>query len=317
MIEVSPDTMNKEIGIAEKIYEHTKKRIRRLPNYTNRASMLGYFVPELDGCLRRGVYERARWAEKELINPKVQLIFDEGNNQEKSVLKLLSEVDVDIIEQQTAFEWPEYQITGHIDGTYIYEGVPIPIEIKSMHPNIFIQMNSFQDFDKKPWTKSYKAQINLYMLFKNVNRALYILKNKSTGEIKTLVIELDYELSEWCLKAAEKINEHIKNKTVPGRITDREKCKSCPFKLICCPDINFGEPLQIVDDPDFEKRLISYNEIETLSKEAKSTYEIIKERCKETAAKSKNKELNLICGQFSLTGKFDRRGAFRMKIERV
>lgn len=297
-------------NLVEKVLEAKAKKISRYPCKSNRASSIGYFVPELEGCLRRGVYERTHWEQKELHDPKVQLIFDEGNNQEAQVLKDLAEAGIQVIEQQSAFEWKQYDITGHLDGVIIVDGVSVPVEIKSMDPNIFRQVNSFEDFKKKPWTRSYMAQIQIYMLSKNIDRAIFILKNKSTGELKQIEVALDYDLAEACLKTAEAINGHLKAETLPDRITDIEKCAKCPFKLVCLPEISFGEPLKISDDPDFEKRIDKYLSMKEAAKECEAEYETIKERAKASAGEQ---GLNIMVGKYVLTAKAGKQ--FRLNVE--
>jgi len=300
------------IDIVAKILAEKATKIKRYPCKVNRASSIGYFVPELEGCLRRGVYERTHWEQKQLHDAAVQLIFEEGHNQERQVLRDLSDAGVDVIEQQGAFEWADYQITGHIDGVVIVDGKPVPIEIKSMHPNIFTQVHTLEDFKKKPWTRAYLAQIQIYMLSKNVDKAIFILKNKSTGEIRQIVVDLDYELAECCLKTAEAINKHLEAKTLPDRVKDIEKCKQCPFNLVCLPQMSFGEPLKIVDDPMFVQRVDEYMALKADAKRADDVYGVIRDRCKATAGKG---ELNIMAGKYHLTGKPDSRGAFRLKIE--
>jgi len=250
------------VNMVEKILAYKAKSIKRYPCKSNRASSLGYFVPELGGCLRRGVYERTHWQEKELHSPQVQLIFDEGHYQEEQVLKDLAAAGVTVIEQQTMYEWKEHNITGHIDGKIIDESEAIPLEIKSMNPNIFQTMHTFEDFKKKHWTRVYMVQINIYMLMQNVDRAVFILKDKSNGSLRQIEVGLDYVLSENAIRAAETIEKHLALSTLPEQITDREVCFKCPYKILCLPDIDFGTPLKIVDDPDFEKKLDRYYEIE-------------------------------------------------------
>lgn len=289
------------------------EKIKRYPCKSNRASGLGYFVPELEGCLRRGVYERTRWQEKELISPELQLIFDEGNNQEMMILRDLADAGIPIIEQQTMYEWPDYQITGHIDGKLVDGERAIPVEIKSMSPNIFSQVRTFEDFKKKPWTRAYMAQATMYMLMQNIDEMVFILKNKSTGALRQINCGLDYELGEFCIRAAEQINKHVADDTLPDRITDRQKCADCPYKLICLPDVNFGEPLKITDDPDFEKRVERYLELKNAAEESKKLWDTIKVEAKAQAGETG--ELNMMIGKYHLTGKNDSRGAFRLKIE--
>lgn len=299
--------------IVEKILAEKAGKIKRSPCKSNRASSLGYFVPELDGCLRRGVYERTHWQEKELHDANRQLVFDEGNNHEKQFLLDCAAAGVQIIEQQTAFSWDVYEITGHLDGIILDGNQVVPVEFKSMSPNIYPQINSFEDFKKKPWTRAYMAQIQIYMLSKNVSRALFVLKNKSTGELKEVEVLLDYELAEACIKTAEQINRHIKENTLPEKITDREKCRECPFKTTCWPEINFGVELKIADDPELESRIDRMIELEEAGAEHDEIEKIVKTRAKASAADG---ALNIIVGKYRLTGKTGGNG-FRLKIERI
>ena len=291
-----------------------QKKVKLFPCYVNRASGLGYAVPELEGCLRRGVYERTCWEKKEKVDVRVQFIFDEGHNQEEQVLKDFLEAGVHIIEQQVAFQWKEYQISGHLDGVVLVDGKPVPVEIKSMHPNIYEGVRSFDDFKKKPWTRAYMCQIMLYMLFKDMDHGIFILKNKSSGMLKQINVGLDYELAEACIKAAEKINRHIVDETLPDRIKDREVCRDCPFKLTCHPDVDFGAPIKIADDPEFEARVNRYFELRQDYLEYNKVYDVIKTRAKASVT---DKELNLVVGRHHLTGKTDVKGTFRLKIEEV
>ncbi len=300
--------------LVKPVLENKAKKIKRTPCYTNRASSLGYFVEYIGGCTRRGVYEITHWKEKELHDIKLQLIFDEGNRQERHVLNDLSDSGVDIIEQQTPFQWSEYNITGHVDGKYVEDGIAYPIDIKSMHPNIFDTIYTADDFNKRPHTKVYIVQLNLYMLMHNVDKGIFILKNKSNGMLRQITIDLDYNLCEECLKTAENINSHIAYDTIPERIIDRDVCKKCPFKITCLPDIDFGVPLKIVDDPSFESKIDMYISIVENKKHAEKLWEEIKETCK---ASAENNELNINVGKYLITGKTDKKGSFRTKVELI
>jgi CRISPR/Cas system-associated exonuclease Cas4 (RecB family) len=300
------------MNLIQPILDKKAKEIQRTPCKSNRASGLGYFVPELEGCLRRGVYERTAWDQKELHDVRVQLIFDEGHHQERQVLADLASAGIDIIEQQSAFEWAAYQITGHLDGVVVEDGVAIPVEIKSMSPHIYGMVSTFEDFRKKPWTRSYMCQIMLYMLSKNVDKGIFVLKNKSTGELKQVDVSLDYELAEACIKTAETINACLLSGAIPDRITDREKCKDCPYKLICLPEISWGQELKIADDPEFEGRLNRYMERVDVADEVKKEYDVIRARCVSSATDG---VLKMMVGKWILSGKTDARGAFRLSID--
>lgn len=289
---------------------------KTFPCYTNRASQLGYAVDALEGCLRRGVYQRTNWQDAEKHDPRVLLIFREGREQEKSVLKILAESGIEIIHQQEDYVWERYQISGHLDGVIIVEEKAIPVEIKSCNPNIFSSLNTFQDFDKKPWLRAYKCQIMLYMLHKNIDQGIFILKDKSSGMIKQINVELDYVLGEACIRTAEKINTHIANKTLPDRITDIDTCTMCPFRVLCLPGHSFGEPLKIGDDPEFEKKLDRYYELEDAKKEAKTLWDNLTGKMKSTATKDGVLGgLNIVIGKYHVVGKVGADGAFRTKVD--
>lgn len=308
-------------NLVEAVENEKAKNIKRYPCHVTRASSLGYFVPELDGCLRRGVYERTNWGDKKLFEVSSQLIFEEGDRQENAVFRDLLDAGHPIIEQQTPYEWktPEGEtlLTGHIDGKLIckdHEGksVAVPVEIKSMHPNIFSTVYTIEDFKKKPWTKAYIAQITVYMLMNNIDVGLFILKNKSSGQMKQIIVKLDYELGEACIRTAEKINEYVKKQELPDRITDRDTCKECPFNHICLPDMDFGQEIEVGDDPDFEKKMDQYLEIKNTAKEADTLWkDILSPKMKATA---KNGTLNMLLGKYHLTGKTDKKGSFRPKV---
>ena len=96
--------------IVEKVLESKEREIKQWPVNSNRASQLGH------ECVRYHVYERTRWQEKSLHGVGLQMVFDMGREIEEIVLKELREAGFQIHEGQRAFSWPEYGITGSIDG---------------------------------------------------------------------------------------------------------------------------------------------------------------------------------------------------------
>lgn len=312
-------------NVVEKIEENMKAKIKRYPCHITRCSTIGYCVPLLGGCLRRGVYERTKWEEKALYEVRSQYIFDEGHLQEKAVVDSITKAGFDLIEQQTPFSYEKDGVvlaTGSIDGKLLLEDdgaghatLAVPVEIKSMHPMIFDTMHTFEDFSKKPWTKAYMAQITMYMLMQGIDRGIFFLKNKSDGRIRQINVELDYELGEACLKTADDIHKHVQDNTLPDRIDNRDTCSNCPFNHICLPDISFGTALKIADDPSFEEKLDQYVEIKSTAKEADKLWkEMIRPKAKATADEQSG-NLNMIVGKHHLTGKTSAKGVFTLKVE--
>ena len=289
-----------ELGdvVKGKILDDVKSRINIYPCHSNRASQLS------DPCLRKLVYYRTRWQEAELHDVDLQKIFDEGNYQEQIVIRELAEAGIALEQQQRPFEWKEYQITGHIDGMLpvIIEGsndfTTIPVEIKSMSPNIWRNMHSIKDLERYPWTAKYIGQVVLYMLMGNAEHSLLILKNKTSGQFKMFVINLNdwLDLKEELLQKAEAINKHIKENTLPDFCDDPEHCLRCQFRHICLPDMKASPGVNFIDKPELETKLKRLDEIKESVKEFNQLDKEVKEEIKE--------QENLCVGDYLISGKW-------------
>ena len=158
--------------IVESLIELKKSRIKQWPVNSNRASSLGH------ECLRYLVYERTRWQEKVLHGVTLQMIFDEGNLHEKAVIRDLQDAGNEIIEQQRAFAWSAYLITGHIDGKLLKDSIAIPFEIKSCSPWIFQSINKLNDLHNHKYhhVRCYPSQLTLYLLMDNKEFGYFIFK---------------------------------------------------------------------------------------------------------------------------------------------
>lgn len=280
------------LEIPKLIDENKKKKIKLYPCNSNRASQLP------DECERKLVYSRTCWDKQTLHDVDLQYIFDEGALQEQAVIRELQEAGINVIEQQRAFAWKEYQITGHIDAKVALNGKYYPLEVKSMSPNVWKSINEPQDLKKYSWTKKYIGQLVLYLLMGNAEEGILLLKNKSTGKFKQLVIRLnDYlDLGEELLKKAERINKHIEEKTLPERINDYEVCSECGFKHICLPEILNEGGIEIIDNKELEEKFDRLEELKPHYQEYKKLDEEIKKMVE-------GKE-NLACGKYLISGKW-------------
>jgi len=281
--------------IIEKIYEEKAKKIKAYPCHVNRASNLG------DPCIRRLVYERTHWQERLLHDVHLQLLFDEGNNQEKIVVRDLQDAGFEIYEQQRSFEIKDLQITGHMDLKLKISGdeTLYPTEIKSMAPHIFQKVNQVLDFYNKsyPWLQKYPPQLLLYMYASDEERGVWILKNKSTGALKEIWVDFDYDLVDEIFCKAQVINEHIENKTMPDRIEDLELCARCPFRHICLPERDFGKGIIIEDDETLTEMI---DRLEDL-KESYSEYISLNKKITESV---KEKDNFIVGNRYHITGKW-------------
>jgi len=248
--------------LVEKIYETKQAQIKQMPVHTNRASQLGH------PCERYLVYERTKWQEKTLHGVGLQLVFDLGNIFEDVVLTDLKQAGFTIVEQQRPFFYPDFNISGHIDAKILIDGKAVPLEIKSASPYVFNAINSINDMKKSKYVymQKYPAQLNIYMLMSNIERGVFIFKNKSTGQMKEIWCDLDWELADSLCKKAQRINEHVVNGTLPEPVDNDAICEGCEYVHICLPE-RAGKEMKIIDDTDFETLLDRYDELKKIMKE--------------------------------------------------
>lgn len=248
--------------IIEKVNDYMQTQIKQWPVNSNRASEIGH------PCERYLFFNRTRWQERALHTIDLEYIFREGREQERSVLRLLADSGVDVLEQQRPFSWPIHQITGSIDGKVLIDGQAIPLEIKSMHPFIWQKINSLDDMlnAKQDHLRKYPAQLTIYMLCDNKDKALFLFKNKSTGQLKEILINLDYEYAESIIRKVERVNKAVETGITPDPLPWCDTCEKCPYRHICINDAIRTE-MQFWDDEEAEEKITRWMELKPVAAE--------------------------------------------------
>jgi hypothetical protein len=238
--------------ITDALDELRARDARVSPQHTNRASSIGF------PCDRRHVLDRTRWQEKPVPDLGLCYIFAEGNRQERAVLQDLQAAGFDIRETQRDLAWPQYQLTAHFDARIAdAEGASVLCEIKSMSPYVWQAIETVADMTRSrfPHVRAYPAQLMLYLLLEGKEESgLFVLKNKSTGRIRAIRVDLDYEYAESLIQRCERVNAHVAAGTLPDAINDAPVCDACPWKATehCCDALarSHGEGADIIDDPE-------------------------------------------------------------------
>lgn len=284
--------------IVERINDSKARRIKQSPVKSNRASDLGH------PCLRYHVLNRTRWQERTLHDVGLQYIFDMGSEIEKIVIREMQDAGIDVIEQQRAFSWDGYNITGHIDGRVLADGKAYPFEIKSMSPYVFDTVNSIDDMKrgKYLYLRKYPVQLNLYLLMSETERGVFILKNKVNGRLKEIWMDVDYAMGEETLQRAEAINAHVAAGTIPEPCEyDEQVCGNCPYSHICIRE-RVGKEIEIEDNDELAELIAKMLELEDAHKE----HELLnKQISKLVEGRSK-----LVCGDYYIDGKWIERKPF-------
>jgi hypothetical protein len=141
------------------------------------------------------------------------------------------------------------------------------------------------------------------MFVGNGEKGLFVLKNKSTGQMKEIPMSLDYEYTETILKKCEAINKAVHEyektkdeKALPDRIPyDEETCSRCKFYHICMPDKPAGDA-KIIINPELIHRLEELEKIKPLVSQYEKEMKEIKEMFREVPY--------TIIGPFEAVGKW-------------
>jgi len=256
------------IDIVEKLDRETEKRIKQYPHPNNRASECGH------PCIRFLVLSRLYPEKKALHDLGLQRIFDEGGLHERAVLREIESAGFELVEQQRAFEWRKYQLSGRIDAKIRLNGKLIPLEIKSCSPNIFpsIKDSTTEEMinSKHVWVRRYPGQILSYMMMDNKEEGIIIFKNKTTGEKCQKNFKLDYDYMEMIIQKLEKVNGFVAKNEIP-EVEVSEECNSCGFsKTVCFPDKDYGPGFVILSDKEKEEMLNRREELKEPAKEYNS-----------------------------------------------
>lgn len=281
------------MNIVERVDEFKRNQIKTYPCHVNRASDAGH---ECEAYL---TYSRTNWQDKLPHDVGLQYVFDEGKLHEPEVLSLISKAGFQVIEQQRSFAWKEYNLTGHLDAKVVdpETGKAIPLEIKTMSPNIWGKINTIEDMknSKYAYMRRYPAQIMIYMLLAESEKGVMILKNKTTGRLKQVDVALDYEYTESILKKLERINDNVAVGREGEKNIQEDVCSECPFRQICLPSRDFGKGIEI-ETNGLEKDIDRLNELKIYVTEYKELDAKIK-------AKIEGKE-QLLAGHYYITGKW-------------
>lgn len=250
-----------------------EKRIKQYPQNNLRASSIGH------PCKRHHYHSIKDWREKQLYDAILQSIFDEGNLHEKDVMSQLTEMGFKVIEQQRAFQFDKPKITGTIDGILLWKEQRIPFDIKSISPHEFPKISSAEDMINSPkiWHRLYPAQIQIYMLMTESPVGCFIMKNKLTGELKPIFMEIDYIYADTLLQRAQEVYDALAKEIPPERINDFDICSKCAFKHICLPDLAMGPGVKVIEDVELVGLIERRQQLQEVAKEFKELDEQIKE----------------------------------------
>jgi len=282
-----------------KLFEKLSEKCVVYPQNNLRCSSVGHPCP-------RFVYlSITNWQDKKPHDAGLQAIFELGNTLENHVIDHIKQAGYEVFTPTVrSFRIEPQGITGRED-LRIKDpetGELYPVEIKSISPFEFDKLNTFEDFrkSKKPFIRSYAAQIQLYLYHFAKERGFFALINKLTGQIKFILVVLDYEYCEEVLERAEYINKCLADKTPPAACEDISVCEGCALQHIC------GECRRVPTDIDLDDELDALITRKSELAEAKKEYEQVDKQIKERVGEREK----VITGQYFIERKAIKKAAF-------
>ena len=227
-------------------------------------------------------FQAARRLKGTLRAPKslsLQKVFRMGNVLEKPTIDLLRRAGLEVFEdpKSAAYEWPQYQIKGHIDAKMSIVDAArekiIPVEVKTCSPNAFRAIVAAHEagesliHSKHIWLRRYPAQLTVYELLFNVDLGLWTFVEKSSGELLFWYLPLDYAYGEELLRRAERANANVAAGKIPDPVF-KDICVRCDFcDRLCFPDRNYGPGFELVVDSTVEDDFRRMEELKPAARE--------------------------------------------------
>ncbi len=158
---------------------------------------------------------------------RAAMIFDMGNRVEEAVVSWLRKAGYHIEGQQTDFSAHNGFFRGHCDG--MIDGVTSRrhiLEIKSANDRKF---KAFRDNGIRAVSETYYAQVQCYMGYAGLERAVWVVMNKNTCE---LYAERAYFNKQDFEALHRKALDIISAQEVPAPV-ENPFCSWCDFRLWC------------------------------------------------------------------------------------
>jgi len=186
-------------------------------------------------CKRHLTYCRTHWQQRTPMDLDGRYRVDAGKDAEKKIKRLIEESGYEIELAQKRFEWPEFEITGKIDGMIRIGRARFPLEIKSMNPNFWDEHKTIEDIkgSRYWWIQKDTSQLNLYLLMSEIEGGFLALQTFGKRP-RILPMLPDYDLADLDTAKAADVNRHVKAGTLPEPIPySPSVCGMCGFDHIC------------------------------------------------------------------------------------
>lgn len=209
---------------------------KRADNY--RRPHLG--CSELGKPCDRALWFSFRWATSQQFDGRMLRLFLRGHREEELFIEELRALGAEILDKdpdtQQQFRWVGYK--GHLAGSADAVGLGLPEAPKTWAIVEFKTHSdkSFNELKKNGVEKSkveHFTQMQMYMGFAELTRALYLAVNKNTDELYSEWVHFEPALFNACKDRAKKIIDATEPLVGVSTDSDWYQCRFCEHKNIC------------------------------------------------------------------------------------
>lgn len=144
-------------------------------------------------CSRYQYHARVDWDKRPAPDERLAHVFHLGQELEEYVLSLVREAGISVVKAQVAGTDEDLDLVGHVDGFAVLGGREVPLEVKSVSEHLWVAIRSWADMasEARPYMMRWALQLPLYMYLHGHEEGLYLLLNKTTGEVKELRVTIE------------------------------------------------------------------------------------------------------------------------------
>ena len=317
------------IDLQKRQREYYAARRRLWKPAGNRASQIGH------PCEMYLYLARTAWDQRTLPDVELQAIFERGSALEAINRRRLEEMGYTVEQAQRPLEWPEFEITGHIDGILRDGKGAYPFDLKTAtrlppgvkryieNPTRATARDAIAELLRSPklWERKYPGQILSYLWLLNDRYAeesydigMLIFDIKAEGWLYEVPIWRDDWLDEMevILRRLERVNRAVRDKNPAGLrrlCADRDDgefspadrwqyYQSCDLSHVCMPDVSVGG-VRLINDQEAVEMVERYLEIAEQAKPLDAEKKRIREVLKDSLVSSDGSDV-VVVGDYAV-----------------
>lgn len=184
-----------------------------------------FYISDAGKCQRQ-IFFKFKQAPKEKKDPRIMRIFEAGEWLHRYVYNILYQSKIGAI---TEVPMPQNEmISGRTDAIICLDGENYILDIKTINGMQFRGLKQAKD--------EHQFQVQLYMHFFDVKKAILLYIDKDKQELKEFVINYDEDLVKTLLDGLDELKVNLEKDVVPGVLIDYPQnwqCSYCQYRSIC------------------------------------------------------------------------------------